>query len=346
MREVGAPAAAAADELAACVAAFPRARAAHLPTPIEALPRLGADVGLDLHVKRDDCTGLAFGGNKIRQLEFYFGEAMGRDADIVLLTSAVQSNFMRATAAMARRFGMDVSLQLEERVPGVGPLYRSNGNVLIDRLLGAEFEAYPVGEDEAGADAAVAAKADRLRADGRRPYVIPLAAGHPPLGALGYVDAALELQAQMAETGAFDAIFVGSGSALTHAGLLVGLRALGIPIRVVGVCVRRDAAAQAARVGRRAADLEAMLGLPARVAPADVELDDSMLAPGYGQLNADTTAAIRGAARREGLLLDPVYTGKVMAALGGRAAEFDGARVLFWHTGGQPALFAYADLLT
>lgn len=311
------------------------------------MARLGAACGLDLHVKRDDCTGFAFGGNKVRQLEFYVGAAQAAAADILLITSAVQSNFMRTAAAMGRRFGMDASLQLEERVPGVGPLYRENGNVLLDRLLGADLRSYPDGEDEAGADAAVAAHAAALAAAGRKPYVIPLAADSAPIGALGYVDAALELAEQTAETAPFDEIFVGSGSALTHAGLLVGLRALGIATRLTGVCVRRDAAAQASRVARRSRDLEALLGLPHRVTDADVRTFDGLLAPGYGRLNDATIAAIRHTAEAEGLFLDPVYTGKVMAGLLDRAAAGDiaGKRVLFWHTGGQPALFAYADQL-
>lgn len=334
------------DALAAALARFPRVQVAHAPTPVEAAPRLSAKLGLELAIKRDDCTGLAFGGNKVRQLEFYIGAAVAEDADVVLITSAVQSNFMRTAAAMARRFGMDASLQLEERVPDVSDLYRENGNVLLDRLLGAAFESYPEGEDEAGADAAVEASAERLRQAGRRPYVIPLGAGHAPTGALGYVDAALELAGQLDDVGPIDEIFVGSGSALTHAGLLVGLRALDLDIAVQGVCVRRDAGAQAERVAARAAALEEMLGLPRKVGPSDIRLYDGALAPGYGQLNPGTVAAIRRTAELEGLFLDPVYTGKVMAGLFDLAGGLAGKRVLFWHTGGQPALFAYGDQLT
>lgn len=328
------------------LAAFPRVAVCHAPTPIEAMSRLGAAYSLDLSVKRDDCTGLAFGGNKVRQLEFYIGAAVEARADVVLITSAAQSNFMRMTAAMAARFGMKARLQLEERVPDPSPLYRQNGNILLDRLIGAEFASYPEGEDEAGADAAVLAAAAALSSAGARPYVIPLGAGHAPLGALGYVEAAAELVAQEAALGAFDAIVVGSGSALTHAGLLVGLRALGRRTTVYGVCVRRDAASQAARTFRRCQALEAMLGLPKTVTAADVHLHDGALAPGYGRLNEATIRAIRQTAELEGLFLDPVYTGKAMAGLIQQAEALRGQRVLFWHTGGQPALFAYADQLT
>jgi len=321
------------------LAGFPRAQAAHTPTPLEPLARLGAAHGIDLWVKRDDLTGVAFGGNKARQLEYYFGEALAAGADCVLLTSAVQSNFMRMTAAFARRFGLEPYLQLEERVADAGALYHENGNLLLDRILGAELSSYPEGEDEAGADAAVAARAEALKRSGRKPYVIPLAASSKPLGALGYVDAAIEL----AESGplAFDEIVVASGSALTHAGLLTGLRALGLETPVLGACVRRGAEAQSQRVLQRCRDLEALLGLPASVAPEDVRLDDRALAPGYGRLNAATRAAILDTARQEGLFLDPVYTGKAMATLLANAERLRGKRALLWHTGGQPALFAY-----
>ncbi len=327
---------------------FPRASAAHTPTPLEPLPRLGAELGLELYVKRDDCTGLAFGGNKVRQLEFYLGAALAERADTILITSAVQSNFVRAAAAMARRFGMACHIQLEERVPDVGEVYRQNGNVLLDRLLGATLHGYPEGEDEAGADAAVMALAGELRSRGHRPYVIPLAAGHPPLGALGYVLAARELAGQLAAIEPLDEIVVASGSALTHTGLLYGLRALGLDIPVRGICVRRDAAAQAARVAKRVDDLGELTGRRVTVGEADIRMFDGTLAPGYGRLNDATTDAIARTARREGLFLDPVYTGKAMAGLIelARTGGLAGGRVLFWHTGGQPALFGYADQLT
>lgn len=314
------------------------------------MPRLGGAYGLNLFVKRDDCTGVGFGGNKVRQLEYYVGAALAQGADTLLITSAIQSNFVRTAAAMGRRFGLDCHIQLEDRVPGVSDLYRTNGNVLLDGLLGATLHSYPDGEDEAGADAAVLKLAEELRRKGKHPYVIPLAADHPPLGALGYIAAALELAGS--NTGSnvepFDDIIVGSGSALTHAGLLFGLRALGISTPVYGICVRRDAASQSARVAQRMADLAALTGLDVTVSPRDVRLFDGVLAPGYGQLNARTTAAIRQTAELEGLFLDPVYTGKAMAgliALAGKA-QLGGKRVLFWHTGGAPALFAYADQLS
>ncbi|MCH8155823.1 MAG: D-cysteine desulfhydrase family protein [Proteobacteria bacterium] len=300
---------------------LPRARLGHVPTPIEAMPNLGARLGADaLYVKRDDCTGLAFGGNKVRQLEFYLGDAVAQAADTILITGAVQSNFARLAAAGARKLGMDCHIQLEERVPKTDPLYRNSGNVLLDRLLGATLHTYPGGEDEAGADAHLREIAAGLEAQGRRPYVIPLAPGHAPLGALGYVDAAREILAQAAAQDlAFDEIVVSSGSGHTHGGLLFGLRALGCPARVTGICVRRPAAAQRPRIESRCREIAELLEAAPVVAEDDVHLTDEFLAPGYGQLNPATVEAIELAARTEALILDPVYTGKTMAGFIQRA---------------------------
>ena len=192
-------------------------------------------------------------------------------------------------------------------------------------------------------------RAETLAAGGRKPYVIHSAPGHPPLGGLGYVLAAEEIveRARTLSVG-FDAVVCASGSTLTHAGLLTGLRALGERTPVLGICVRRDAAGQAARVARVASALAAMIDCPAAFDAGDIEVSDAVLAPGYGRLNEPVREAMALAARHEGLLLDPVYTGKAMAGLiahvcSGRIAP--GGRVLFVHTGGQPALFAYAESL-
>lgn len=336
------------DALVAAVERHPRVAVAHVPTRIEALDNLGADLGISLCVKRDDCTGIGFGGNKVRQLEFYFGAALQEGADTVLITGAVQSNFARAAAAIAGKLDMECHIQLEERVPQTSSLYRNNGNVLLDRLLGANIHRFPEGENETAADTALHDIADELQAAGRRPYIIPLGTDHPPLGALGYIVAALEFAEQMETMGRFDEIVVASGSSLTHVGLLFGLRALGIETAVHGICVRRDADAQAARVAARIEDLEELLDLRVAIEPADIKLFDGVLAPGYGRLSATTTDAILRTARREGLFLDPTYTGKTMAGMI-HLAQTDGLagkRILFWHTGGQPALFGYADQLS
>lgn len=336
------------DALISAVDRYPRVVVAHTPTPIEALDNLGSDLGISLHVKRDDCTGTGFGGNKVRQLEFYLGAAVNEGADTVLITGAVQSNFARTAAAMARRLDMECHIQLEDRVAPVSVLYRENGNVLLDRLLGATIHRFPEGENEAGADAALSAIADELQAAGRRPYIIPLGMDHPPLGALGYIVAAVELAEQFERIERFDEIVVASGSSLTHVGLLFGLRALGIDIAVHGICVRRDAESQRARVAARIRDLGELMDLKVGIDPADIQLFDGALAPGYGRLNTITTDAILRTARREGLFLDPTYTGKAMAGLIhlARTDRLAGNRVLFWHTGGQPALFGYGDQLS
>ena len=329
---------------------FPRIRLGHAPTPLDAAPNLGAALGIELLVKRDDCTGLALGGNKVRQLEFYLGEARARGADTVLITGAVQSNFVRLAAAGARQLGMDIHIQLEERVDDSDALYRVSGNVLLDRLLGATLHSFPAGEDERAADAALERLARELAGTGRKPYVIHLGTDHPPLGGLGYVLAANEVMEQARARGlGFDAVVCASGSSLTHAGTLVGMRAIAQPMPVLGICVRRDASQQRPRVAKRAAEIAAMIDRP-DIGPGegDVDVSDAVHPPGYGKLNEQIREAISMAARLEGLLLDPVYTGKAMAGLiahvrsGLIAAR---SRVLFLHTGGLPGIFAYGDKL-
>ena len=200
----------------------------HTPTPIEALPRLSSHSGAaNLYIKRDDCTGLGMGGNKSRQLEFYMGDAVACGADTIVITGAVQSNFTRMAAAAACKLGMDCHIQLEDRVPGMSATYHQTGNVLLSSLYGATMHLYADGEDEAGADLQLERIANELRDTGRKPYIIYLSQGHPPLGALGYVVAADEIARQVIALGIrFDTIVVASGSGATHAGLLFGLRAL------------------------------------------------------------------------------------------------------------------------
>ena len=325
---------------------LPRMRLGHAPTPIESMANLAADIGdISLFVKRDDCTGLAFGGNKVRQLEFYMGEAQAAAADTILITGAVQSNFVRLATAAARAAGMECHIQLEERVVRDDPLYRNSGNVLLDKILGATLHTYAEGEDEAGADRRLDEIATELQRGGRRPYVIHLAAGHKPLGALGYVVAARELLTQMQDQDlTFDEIVVPSGSGATHAGLLLGLRALGSSIPVHGICVRRPAAAQHKRIASRCREIAALLGIACPVVDADIHLNDTCLAPGYGCLNEATRSAIVRTARTEALFLDPVYSGKAMAGFLQRAERAEpGRSMLFLHTGGTPTIFAYGD---
>ncbi len=330
------------------LAELPRCRVATIETPLEPLDRLtSVNTGARLWAKRDDMQGLALGGNKVRQLEYYFGEAQAEGADTVLITGAVQSNFCRLTAAYAARLGMECHLQLEERVASNDPLYRTGGNVLLDRLMGAHLHSFSVGEDEEGADRALEDLADKLRDDGKNPYVIHLSGGHPPLGALGYIDCAREVIAQADDLGlTFDHVVVSSGSGATHSGLLFGLRALGSNAPVTGICVRRDVGLQGPRIRNRCQDIADLLGVSNPVADADIVVNDRFFPPGYGRANAPTERAIRLAARTEALMLDPVYTGKCMAgalAIAGNRPKDE--NVLFMHTGGTPGIFAYANSL-
>lgn len=332
------------DKALGTLDALPRAVLWAQPTIIEELPRLArANGGARLFVKRDDMNGLAFGGNKVRQLEFYLGEAVAEGADVVLITGAVQSNFVRMAAAGARKLGMECHIQLEERVPKNDPAYRNSGNVLIDRLLGATLHSFPQGEDEAGADRALHAIAEDLKAKGAKPYVIYLSPGHPPLGALGYVIAAQEIVSQCAEQEiAFDEVIVASGSGATHAGLLFGLRALGDQVPVTGICVRRPADVQQGRIVERCTEIAGLLGIPSPVAEDDVVVMDEFLAPGYGRMSQKVADAMGLAAREEAMITDPVYTAKTLAGFLAQARDAaPTSKMLMIHTGGMPAVFAY-----
>ena len=325
----------------AALAARPRAPLLSGPTPIEHLARLSKTLGVDVFVKRDDLTGLGMGGNKVRQLEFYFGAALAKGADTVLVTGAVQSNYVRSAAAAAAKLGLDAVVQLEDRVSGMGPTYHASGNVLLDDLLGARRLSFPEGENEAAADQAVRDEAARLRREGRKPYVIPLGIDNPPLGALGYMLAAREI----AEQGVtFDCAVVASGSGLTHAGFLTGLRALGIKAPVHGACVRRPRDQQHERIRTVSRKLEELLGGAPILGNDDVLTWDQALEPGYGRIGALAREAMSLMARQEGLFVDPVYTAKslgVLIDLARSGVIARGSRVLFVHTGGLPALFAY-----
>lgn len=324
---------------------FARAELVSAVTPIESLPNISKVLGVDLHIKRDDLAGTTMGGNKSRQLEYYLGAAQQAAADTVLITGAVQSNFVRTAAASAAKLGMKTIVQLEARVPDVDALYGTNGNVLLSRLLGVEIMHYPEGEDEAGADAALRARADQERQAGRTPYVIPLALGNPPLGALGYMRAAREILKQDA---AFDVVVIASGSGLTHAGLLAGLRQAGHTAQVIGSCVRRDMVQQRSRIRTVLDALVALDPDTPQVQDADIMIWDGALTPGYGQLGAPAGEALAMMARTEGIVLDPVYTAKVFAAIPALITSGDiaaGSRVLFVHTGGLASLFAYQSAL-
>ena len=324
---------------------FPLVPLAHLPTPLEPMERLSAELGGPrLFVKRDDCTGLGLGGNKTRKLEFLMAEALAAGADCVITAGGVQSNHVRQTAAAAAKLGLAAHLVLTRNVPRTEDGYDRTGNILLDRLLGAEIQILPAGSDRA---AAMEARAARLRAAGGRPYIVPLG-GSNATGALGYAACARELLVQAeALCGGFDAIVLACSSGGSQAGLVAGLEALGHPARVIGVEVDGNRDGVAAAVREVAAATAKLLGLDQGAILARIEVVAGYGAPGYGLPTPQMRRAVELAARREGLLLDPVYSGKAMAGLIGLIAEgqFEsGERVVFLHGGGAPALFAYRSV--
>jgi D-cysteine desulfhydrase family pyridoxal phosphate-dependent enzyme len=325
--------------------AFPRVRLAHLPTAVEPLSRLSAELGgPEVWVKRDDCTGLGLGGNKVRKLEYLLGEARAGGVDSVITVGGVQSNHARQTAAAAARLGLRCELVLPRVVPRSGTDYERGGNVLLDELFGAEVH---VVDDEAAAARTIQQLALAASERGEKAVVHP-PGGSTPVGTLGYVRAALECVAQIdAGLPPFERVYVAVGTGGTLAGLVCGFDLARRRVPVRGVCVARSAEQQRAALVDLAAATSALLGQPAPAAEA-LDLTDGFLGDGYGVPSAAGIRAIERCARTEGLLLDPVYTSKAMAAL---IADAEGGAlgagpVLFWHTGGAPALFAYRSELS
>ncbi|NIJ32963.1 D-cysteine desulfhydrase [Sphingomonas oligoaromativorans] len=328
------------------IARFPRRRYTPGMTAIERLDRLSEALGgPTIWIKRDDQLGLSAGGNKTRKLEFLVADALAQGADTLVTTGAPQSNHCRLTAAAAVKEGLKCRLLIEERIPGSFDSDASGNHFLFD-LLGVEsIEVVPAGTDLA---AGMARIAEGLKAEGRKPYVIP-GGGSNPLGALGYVACAGEIVAQSADMGvAFDAVVCASGSAGTHAGLLVGLEAARSQMPLTGVSVRRAVAEQTALVEGLALRTAGLLGHDASVVAGKVAVDDRWVGEGYAIPTDTMIEAVRMLAGREGVLLDPVYTGKAMAGLIGQVREGrwkKGDNILFVHTGGSPALYAYRPAL-
>lgn len=319
---------------------LPRARLASLPTPLEELPRLSRALGGPrLLVKRDDQTGLATGGNKTRKLEFTVGEALRQGADTLVTLGAVQSNHARQTAAAAARCGLRAVLVLKGHPPAV-----ARGNLLLDRLLGAEV----VFSGDRTRDEVAAEVMAAERAAGRRPFLVPVGASDA-FGAPGYVDALEELAGQLAAARLHvDRIVLASSSFGTQAGLCVAAKALGLPVEIAAIAIDSSAAELRTGVAAICAATFARLGCSGEVRPEEVVAHDGYLGGGYAVLGAPEREAIRLAAATEGLLLDPVYTGRAMAGLvdlARRGTFGKGETVLFWHTGGSAALDAYAEEL-
>jgi D-cysteine desulfhydrase len=323
---------------------FPRRRYTHGQTPIEPMPRLGALLGIDLWVKRDDLLGLAGGGNKTRKLEFLVADALAKGCDTLVTVGAPQSNHCRLTLAAAAREGLSCRLVIEERVPGTFTPEAVGNNLLFDLLGAQSVRMVPAGADLM---AEMQAEADAVAQGGGKAAIL-LGGGSSPLGALGYSACAAEISAQAIDMGiAFDRLLVASGSAGTHAGIMAGMAALSWNLPVTGISVRRAAAEQEGNVHRLAVETAALMGTPAPSRSAIV-VDDRWVGPGYSIPTPQMVEAVRLAAAQEGLLLDPVYTGKAFAGLIGQAREGAIAAaeaVLFLHTGGAPSLHAFAAAL-
>ncbi len=320
----------------------------HVPTPLEEMPRLSAYLGGPrLLAKRDDCTGLGLGGNKVRKLEYVLAAALAEHADCVVCGGVVQSNTARQVAAACARLGLECHLGiLHGRVRDPEPGYELSGNILLDRRCGAVIHDIPWDGERNGHLHALAA---RLRAAGRRPYLVPYGASDA-LGALGYARMAVELLGQCDALGiAPTGIVHASGSGGTQAGIVAGLSALDRGVRCIGIDVDADAHRVAADVRRIGREVARLLGADGRWHDEAVEVLAGYAGAAYGAPAAGTGEAIALAARLEGLVLDPVYSGKAMAGLIGlvRAGRFSSDDVVVWlHTGGAPALFAYPATMT
>jgi L-cysteate sulfo-lyase len=322
------------------LARFPRLRFAHLPTPLEPLENLSKHLGVRTLIKRDDCTGLSTGGNKTRKLEFLAADALDKKADTLLTQGAVQSNHARQTAAIAARLGMRCEILLEDRTGNHAPDYMHSGNVFLDLLHGASIARFPAGTDMSQALDEAAAN---VRARGGRPYIIP-GGGSTPIGALGYVNCALELVHQATAMGlAIDTVVTATGSGGTQGGLVAGLEILRSGIGVLGIGVRVPRQQQEDSVFALATKTADLLGHPGAVARSAVVANCDYVGQGYGLPTSGMVEAVEMLARLEGILIDPVYTGKGMAGLIdlARKGQFKDKTIVFLHTGGSAGLFGY-----
>ncbi len=325
---------------------FPRVSLAHLPTPLEHLPRLSKHLGgPEIYVKRDDCTGLGTGGNKTRKLEFLIADAMQKNADVIITQGAVQSNHARQTAAAACKVGMECELVFEKRVKDADDAYNNSGNVLLDRIFGARISEVEKGSDM---EAAMQSIADRLKKNGKTPYIIP-GGGSNPIGALGYVDCALEFLSQANRQGiVIDHIVHATGSAGTQAGLAVGLKASNANIPLLGIGVNAPQDKQEEKVWNLAVTTAEYVGAPGCVKREDIVANCDYVGEGYGVPTEQMNDAVMLLARLEGLLFDPVYSGKGLAGMIDQINKgyFNSTdSIVFVHTGGIAGLFGYSAQL-
>ena len=324
--------------------ALPRQSVARLPTPLDDTPRLAAAAGLDrLWVKREDLTGTAMGGNKLRQLDFLLADALAQGAGTVVATAGAQSNFCRALAGACARLGLGCHLHLR-RGGGVSSVPLLQGNLLLDQVFGATVSFTDRTDPwDPGIRAELDGIAAGLREAGAAPHLLQLTGHSAALGVAGWVSGAMELARDFAGLGVVpDTVALACGSGLTLAGLALGFRVLDVPTRVVGISVQQPAARIVPWIVQAAGQAADLLGASARLTEKDVTVLDDLIAPGYGLPSAGSVAAVRLAGRTEGLVLDPVYTGKAMAGLLRHAGTF-GRRVVFLHSGGTPGLFHHAE---
>ncbi len=331
-------------ELAIAMARFPKVRLGHFPTPLEPMDRLSEKLGGPrLWVKRDDCTGLSSGGNKTRKLEYLMADAQKHGADTIITQGATQSNHARQTTAAAAKLGMECHILLEDRTGSNDPSYILNGNVLLDQLHGATISKRGGGTDM---NAEMQALAETLLAEGRTPYVIP-GGGSNAIGALGYVNCARELAEQAAGTGLrIDALVHATGSSGTQAGLVTGLAAIQSDIHLLGIGVRAPQEKQEQMVFDLAQKTADHLGTGQIIQRSAVRANCDYVGPGYGLPTDGMISALKLLAQTEGLLFDPVYSGKGLDGLIDQVQKgyFDGMdNVVFLHTGGSAALFGYPD---
>ena len=320
---------------------MPRVKLAALPTALEYAPRLSQNLGLELYIKRDDNTGLAIGGNKARKLEYLVGDALAKGCDTLITTGGPQSNHCRMTAAAAAKSGLDCYLVLTSR-----DITERQGNLLLDELLGAKLHFLGV-DDGVLAARRMDELAEELMQQGKKPYIVPIG-GSNPVGAAGYIRAIKELMDQMDLAGiSVEYIVHASGSAGTQAGLLAGVKAFNLPIKVVGMSVSRPKLRLSGEVLNLCRDTLSNAGFDLMVTEEEVVVYDDYVGNGYGIPTVLSVEALNIFAKLEGIIIDPVYTAKAGAGLLDLTRKGiipQGASVLFWHTGGSPALFAEQDL--
>jgi D-cysteine desulfhydrase family pyridoxal phosphate-dependent enzyme len=311
------------------------------PTPIEHLPRISALLdGPDLWIKRDDQTGIATGGNKVRKLRFLLSEAIRTECDVVITAGAIQSNHVRQTAALASQLGLSCIAVLK----GSQPLGIKQGNYLLDHILGTEV----CWAEDREITEVLQETADRKNKQGHKSYIIPFG-GSNALGVCGYIAGMVELiQQTESQNLNFDCMIIPTGSGGTQAGLILGAHLLGYKSRILGISVIERAATMSRRINQLVADCAGLLHFDINIPKQKVEINDLYLGNGYGVVGRLERKAIACAGQNEGLLLDPVYTARAFGAVIDLIKKRElpkEQRVLFWHTGGIPALFAYAEVL-